>query len=240
MRLKPLVAASLMIVSMAANADLFDCTNRAPRRISAPAAGVTRVVILGHAGSLRVTGRSGVTDVVATGTACASDKKDLADIQLTLQQDGSELRIEADIPEKSSFFGMGQARLDFEVVLPIGSTVSVDDGSGSAEITDVGSLSVVDGSGELRIRGVRGDAKVKDGSGSIDISDVTGNVEIRDGSGSMEIENVGGSVVIDGDGSGGVSVNNVRGNFEVRGKGSGGVDYGRIGGRVSVPDRHRH
>jgi len=240
MRLKSLVAASLMLVTTTANADLFDCSNKATRKVSAPAAGVTRVVILGHAGSLRVTGRSGVTDVVATGTACASDRGDLNEIQLTSERDGSELRIEAVIPEKSSFFGMGQARLDFEVVLPIGSAVWVDDGSGTAEITDVGSLSVVDGSGALRIRGVRGDAKVKDGSGSIDISEVTGNVEIRDGSGSIEIENVGGSVVIDGDGSGGVSVDNVRGNFEVRRKGSGGVDYERIGGRVSVPDRHRH
>lgn len=239
MRLRSLLAASLLVIPTASYADLFDCTHKATRKISAPGAGVTRVVIRARAGSLRVTGRSGVTDVLATGMACASDKDDLQGIQLKSERHGSELLIEAVIPEKSSFFGTGQARLDLEVVLPAGAAVSVEDGSGSAEINDVGSLTVVDGSGSLKIRGVRGDAKVKDGSGSIEISGVSGNVEIRDGSGSMDIEDIGGSVLIDADGSGGVSVNNVRGDFEVRRKGSGGVDYERIGGRISVPERHR-
>lgn len=234
-----LVLAASLLIATAGYGDIFDCGNSAPRKVSASAAGITRVSVTARAGSLRVTGRPGVGDIVATGTACASDKDDLQRIQLISVREGTELRIEAVIPEKSSWFGFDQGSLDFEVVLPIGTAVEILDGSGSVEISDVGALSMVDGSGSLRIRGVRGDANIRDGSGSIDISDVTGNVELRDGSGSMEIHNVGGSVLIDSDGSGGVEVDNVKGNFEVRRKGSGGVDYERIGGRVNVPDRHR-
>ncbi len=234
-----LVLAVSLLFATTASADLFDCGKKAPRKVSASAAGVTRVNVVGRAGSLRVTGRSGVGEVVATGTACATDTDDLQRIQLVSRRDGSELRIEAVVPDDGSWFRFNQGSLDFEVVLPIGMPVEVTDGSGSLEISDVGEVSVLDGSGELRIRSVRGNADIRDGSGSIDISDVTGNVEVNDGSGSMEIKNVGGSVLIGSDGSGGVEVDNVKGNLEVRRKGSGGVDYERIGGRVSVPDRHR-
>jgi hypothetical protein len=229
----------LAVVSTTAYADLFDCTNNAARRVSATTAGVSRIVVVGRAGSLRVAGRAGVTEVVANGTACSSDRDDLRDIQLTAQRDGADLRIEAVIPDKLTW-SFNQARLDFDVTVPSGVAVSIVDGSGSTEVTGVGALSVVDGSGSLIIRGVQGNAGVRDGSGSLDISDVTGSVTVNDGSGSIEIAHVGGSVVIESDGSGGVSVDDVRGGFEVRRKGSGGIDYERIGGSVSVPQRHRH
>ncbi len=222
MRRRSLFLVAIMIVSTTASADIFDCGHKAARRVSVPAAGITRVVIVGRAGSLRVAGRSRVADIVATGTACSSDRDDLQDIQLKSESNGSELRIEAVIPETSLFFGFYHARLDFEVVLPSALTVSVTDGSGSAKITDVGPLTVVDGSGELRIRGVHGDVRVRDGSGSLDIEDVSGNLVVQDGSGSIDIRNVQRDVIIDNDGSGSVSVVNVGGNFDVRRKGTGG------------------
>ena len=239
MRFRPLLGVALLSISSAAFADPFECDHKAPVRVAAPSAGISRVVIVGRAGSLRILGRAGATEIVASGTACASDRDDLADIRLKSERDGSEFRIEAVIPEQNSFFGMGQRRLDFEVTVPSSAAVSVTDGSGSLDIRDVGAISVVDGSGEVNIRGARGDVKVRDGSGQIEISDVTGNVDIRDGSGSIDVDNVSGSVVIDGDGSGSVDVRNVRGDFEVRRKGSGGIDYDRIGGSVRVPERHR-
>ena len=236
MRLKPLLAVPLLALPIAASADPFDCSHEAQRRVSAPASGITRVVIVGRSGSLRVRGQNAVTEISATGTACASERRDLDRIQLKSEREGSELRIEAVIPDHSSFFfGFGhQAKLDFEVSVPRGLAVSVTDGSGSARISDVGPLTVTDGSGSLEIRGVNGNLKVRDGSGSLDISDVTGDVEVVDGSGSMDIRHVGGSVVVS-DGSGSIEVTDVKGAFDVRSDGSGGVDYQRVSGEVRVP-----
>ncbi|MFQ5609126.1 MAG: hypothetical protein ACE5F8_02535 [Woeseiaceae bacterium] len=53
-----------------------------------------------------------------------------------------------------------------------------------------------------------------DGSGSIRVQDVRGSVTISDGSGSIRVEDVDNDVIIEEDGSGGVSVANVGGNFE--------------------------
>jgi hypothetical protein len=257
MRLR-LFALILLFAATAARADLFGCDETAARRVSAPAAGVTRVVVIGRAGWLHISGRAGAREVVATGTACASSKSLLGDIQLRSQQSGPELRIEAVVPEHSGFFfGGSEARLDFDVTLPDSIALDVRDGSGELRIENVADLKVDDGSGELTIRGVRGSAKVTDGSGAITVADVSGDVRIHDGSGSIEIERVGGNVVID-DGSGGISVRSVqrsvtieddgsgsvdvadvRGDFTVESKGSGSVDYERIGGKVSVPRRHR-
>ncbi|HEY3054767.1 MAG TPA: hypothetical protein VGK31_02420 [Thermoanaerobaculia bacterium] len=254
-----LLALILVFAAASARADLFGCNDSAARRVSAPAAGVTRVVVIGRAGSLRISGRAGARDVVATGTACASSKSLLNDIQLRSQQNGSDLRIEAVIPEHSGFFfGAGEAKLDFEVTVPESIALDVRDGSGELVIENVGDLKVDDGSGELTIRGVHGNASVTDGSGALTVADVSGDLRIHDGSGAIEIERIGGNVVIDDgsggisvrnvqrsvtiedDGSGSVDVNDVRGDFTVESKGSGSVDYERIGGKVSVPRRHRH
>jgi hypothetical protein len=237
--MRVLAAASILLVTVTAQGGPFDCDEEASRKTAISAAGVTRARITGRAGSLKIVGRAGVTEVVATGTACADDRDDLQGIQLRSRRDGSEIEIEAVVPESSSWFGTGQSTLNFEVVLPAGLAIEVIDGSGSTDIRDVGSLEITDGSGSLQIRGVRGDAEIRDGSGSIDVSDVTGSVRVRDGSGSIDIANVTGSVLIDSDGSGGVNVSNVKGDFEVRRKGSGGVDYDRVSGRVNVPERHR-
>jgi hypothetical protein len=242
MRSRSLLALPLLAVAGMASADPFDCGHTAQRRVASPVAGVTRVVIVARAGSLRVRGESGAAEISAKGTACASDRDDLDRIQLRSERQGSDLKIEAVIPEASSsfFFGFGhQAKLDLEVSLPKGMAVSVTDGSGSARISDVGPLTVTDGSGQLEIRGVNGNARVKDGSGSIDLSDVTGDVEIVDGSGSMDVRDVGGSVVVT-DGSGSIEVSDIRGGFHVRDDGSGGIDYERVSGEVRVPRDRRH
>ena len=242
MRFRSLLIPLLALPATAGWADPFDCGHTAQRRVAAPAAGITRVVVVGRAGSLVVRGHAGATEISATGTACASDRSDLDRIQLRSEREGSELRIEAVIPDGGSsfLFGFGyHARLDFEVSLPKGLALSVTDGSGSVRITDVGPLTVVDGSGQLEIRGVNGNANVRDGSGSIDVSDVTGNIEVVDGSGSMDLRQIGGSVVIT-DGSGSIEVSDVRGGLDVRDDGSGGLDYERVRGEIRVPREERH
>lgn len=253
-----LLAIPLVLIAMNARADIFGCSETAQRRASAPLAGVTHLTVIGRAGELRVIGRRGVREVLATGTACADTKSELNDIQFRVEQRGSDLRVEALIPEHiSSWFG-SNGRLDMEVTVPDTMPIDIEDGSGEATIENVGPLKMTDGSGELTIRHVHGsatvhdgsgelviedvagDLRVNDGSGEIDITHVAGNVTIDDGSGGIDIRDVQRNVVIDNDGSGGIDVRDVRGDFTVDSKGSGTIEYDRVSGRVSIPERHRH
>lgn len=214
----------------------WDCSNSAPRTAALPLAGATRIVVIGRAGTLKVAGRAGATEVRATGTACAASRSELADIQLRATRSGGEIRIEAVIPELSMSLWGGRS-LDFEVSLPATVPVKVVDGSGELTIENTAALDVDDGSGGLTIRHVNGNLSVVDGSGSMTIEDVTGNVRIRDGSGGIEVHRVSGSVTLN-DGSGSVEVTDVGGDFIVESKGSGHVSYERVRGRVDVPRRH--
>ncbi len=256
MRLRVL-ALPLVLITVSAHAGLFECNVTAPRRASVPLTGVAHITVIGRAGSLKVTGRSGAREATATGTACADSKDALNQIQFSVRQSGADVRIEAVIPENSSWMGWNSGSLDMEVVVPDAMAIDIEDGSGDSIVENVGPLKMVDGSGDLTIHGVHGNADVRDGSGELTITDVAGDLRVNDGSGEMEIDRVTGSVTIDdgsgaiivrnvqknvtieSDGSGSVDVTDVRGDFTVENKGSGSVDYTRVGGKISVPRRNR-
>lgn len=248
------LAIALLLTAPAAFAGRHDeCRHEEPRGLKAPLSGVSRIVVHGVSGSLHVDGRAGVTELLASGTACASDKDLLRDITLTARRSGSTLHIEADTPDQNGFSFWEEARLDFGVVVPQNIAVEVHDGSGPTKVTNTGTTKIEDGSGSLTIENIRGDLIVSDGSGEIDIDGVTGTVEVEDGSGDLTIRNVEGNVEIEDnsgsidvsqakhnvlvadDGSGSVRAADIGGDFTVRSKGSGGVRYTRVAGRVSVP-----
>jgi hypothetical protein len=233
--MRQLIALGAILVATTASADMFDCKHEAKRRAVSAADGITKVSVIARAGSLRVSGHPGAREIVASGNACSSDKEYLDDIHIESRRSGSELTIEAIIPERTMIFGWYEAKLDLEVSVPTGVALKVTDGSGSTHIDGTGPVSVTDGSGEVEIRNVRGAVEVRDGSGSIEIRDVTGNVSIVDGSGSIDVQNIQGTVVVRADGSGSIQVNDVRGDFIVESDGSGGVDYARVSGTVRVP-----
>lgn len=249
------IAGAVFLLAASASAGWFEnCDEKAPRRVATPASGLTKIVVEARAGSLEVNGRASVGEVVASGTACSSDADFVKEINLRMHRSGSELHVEAIIPDRGHDFFPFDARLDFEVTVPAGIPVVVHDSSGPMKIANVGPAMIDDSSGEIEIRGVRGNLTVHDSSGAVDIEDVSGDVTIEDGSGSMTIARVGGivhveddgsgaidihdvkrDVTIDEDGSGGVRVTDVGGNFTIRRKGSGHVDYARVTGRVAVP-----
>ena len=252
---KSAIVLGMLLTAASAQADWFggDCDQKLPRRLTTPSAGVERIVIVGRAGSLKVEGRPGVSEIVASGTACSSDDEFLQDMNLVASKRGGELRIEAKIPERHVMFGSFSAALDFTVIVPANVPLSIEDGSGETEILNVAGMDIEDGSGDLTIKGVRGDLRVTDGSGSLEIEDVSGSVRVEDGSGEMDIRRVDGSVtiedgsgsidvrnvkrdvVIEEDGSGSIDVSDVGGNFTVRDDGSGGISHDRVAGRVQLP-----
>ena len=215
-----------------------DCDHSAPHRLNAAVGDATSIVIVGRAGSLRVTG-SNAANVTATGTACASERDVLAGMRIEGRREGSELVIEAVIPDRVvSFSFHNHATLDFEVSVPESLPIRIKDGSGGLYIRNVASADINDGSGEIEIRNVRGDVRLRDGSGSVEIEKVGGSVVVlADGSGALDIRDVRRDVTIEVDGSGGIDVADVQGNFTVARDGSGGVDYDRVAGRVSIPAR---
>jgi hypothetical protein len=231
-----LIAAIALTTATTAGAGLFsDCDHTAPRSLSSPTSGITKIVVVGHQGTLKVEGRAGVAEMRASGTACASSDSLLSDVTLRASRSGSELRVEAIIPE--DLFSE-EASLDFAVTVPNNIAISVEDGSGSLEISGTATLDVTDGSGELSVKNVNGDVTITDGSGSIDVADVSGRVRITDGSGSIDVVRAG-AVTVAADGSGSVHVSDIRGDFFVGVKGSGSIDYERVAGKVDVPTRER-
>lgn len=257
MKLAAMATATTLMAATAAFAGggLFgenDCEYTAARRVAAPLAGITKVVIHAESGSLKVDGTEGVSQVVAAGTACTSDRGFLDQMTLTSRRQGSELHISADIPEKSVVFGFFSARIDFAVTMPAGMPVVIDDDSGSITVANTGATKIDDDSGSIEVRNVRGGLVINDDSGSIDIDgvignvvieddsgeiiakNVQGNIEIEDDSGSITVARVSGSLRIREDGSGSIVVQNVRGDVLVDNDGSGGVDVADIGGRFTV------
>ncbi|WP_235972833.1 hypothetical protein [Luteimonas sp. MC1895] len=111
-------------------------------------------------------------------------------------------------------------------------------GSGDIGLADIGSLDLGSvGSGDVTVRGVRGDARVGSvGSGDVELADVTGNVDVGSlGSGDIALERVGGNVSVGSIGSGDVDIHGVGGNLRVRAVGSGSVDHAGVSGQADLP-----
>jgi hypothetical protein len=215
--------------------DDSDCKYTAARRAATPAAGITRVVIHAESGSLAVDGTAGATQIVASGTACTSEDDFLPRMTLTLRKAGSELHIDARIPEKTVMFGFFSARLDFGVTLPPGLPVVIEDGSGAIRVANTGALTIEDDSGSIEVRNVRGSLKIDDDSGSIDIDTVAGNVTIDDDSGELSIRNVTGNVDISDD-SGAITVARVEGSLRIREDDSGSIVVQNVRRDVTIED----
>lgn len=198
-------------------------------------AGIDRVHIEARAGSLEVVGSSGST-IEARGVACSSHEDILDRIGLSSKRSGSTLWIVVEVPERNGWWPRHrEMRLDLEVSVPSDMAVSIDDGSGSIWVRDVGDLDIEDGSGSISVRSVRS-VRIDDGSGDIEIEDVADLVQIEDGSGSIDIRNVRGSVDIIDDGSGGIEIVEIAGDVEIGDDGSGSIYVSDVGGDLTVGD----
>jgi hypothetical protein len=253
-RLAPAIFAVAAAV-VAASALAGDCAYSGIRDVSLSAQGVRKVHVIGSAGTLRVAGRHGATEVRARGKACAPSSRVLGKVQLIARRVGDEVLIQAKLPSTGMHFSFWTSpSLDFVVDLPATIPVEVEDGSGDMQVIRVASLDVEDGSGDIDIYEIGGDVRLLDGSGDVTIRDVRGKVRFSDGSGDvivrrtkgdvevecdgsgdLEFVNVGGSVEIESDGSGSIEADNIGGAFTVSNDGSGGIHYVRVRGNVRVP-----
>lgn len=234
-----------------------DCEHRLEVEETIGLAGSDRLAIRAAAGELRITGVPGSTEAVARGTVCAS-RAEWAEASRLVVEEGSEARIEVDLPDIHQGFSFGDryVSMDLEIEVPAGMALEVSDSSGGIKIRGIGALELADSSGDIEIDGAEGPVTlqdssgdimardigsgltvVRDSSGDIEITDVRGPVRVeRDSSGNMEFRDIQGDVIVERDSSGSIRAEQVTGDFVVMHDGSGGIRSRDIGGEVRVPD----
>jgi hypothetical protein len=233
-----------------------ECAYMIDREVSIAASADQLLRLSAGSGELRVEGRSGLNEVRAVGSACASDESFLDDLTVTIEEVRGEIVLSAHYPESRNWRGNRTAKIDLVVEMPLGMSADIDDSSGSMEIRGSGALDIDDSSGSILVRGADGTVRIDDGSGGIEIVDVAGDVHVDDGSGGITVQDVQGSVYVDDgsgsvsieevdrnvvvdDGSGSIRVQNVRGDFSVPRDGSGGIRHSGVEGTVDIPQDRR-
>ena len=233
-------------------AGCFGYDEAAERSLIIPVIDITSVRINSLAGNLEVSGRSGLTEITANGTAYARNENDLDRLQFVTGTSGSEITIDMltpptnDPPTNYKFDAVIEIPDSFQVKIvdtsgdiKIHNTagIHITDASGDVQIDKVTGVRITDASGDVLISDVRGDViVVGDGSGHIDIKNVSGNVEIfGDGSGDITVSGVSGNFHLGDDSSGDITARDIRGDFIVESDTSGSITYSNIDGRVEIP-----
>ena len=250
-----LTATLLLVTAHGALAQNQQCRHEAQRTANVDAGGARLLTVKAGAGSLRIEGKAGSSRVVIRGRACASDADLLEEIELRADRQGSDVVVEAMQRDRGwSFTGNRYASLDLVIEVPARMAAEIAAGSGTIDVSNLGAVSITDGSGEIIGNDLLGDVRIRDGSGSIKLTGLGGAVNIHDGSGSIELRDVAGLIdITDGsgeidvrsarnsiqirDGSGGIDVADIDGDFTVSAGGSGGIGYRNVKGRVDIPNR---
>ncbi|MEM7501953.1 MAG: hypothetical protein AAF417_07905 [Pseudomonadota bacterium] len=207
------------------------------RDFAIDAASLESVHVEAGAGSMVISGEPAASEVRVKATITVDADEERAreliesKMRLSLEQDGSKASLISHFD--SGLWGWGtEPRIALEVTVPERLALTVDDGAGSIEITNVrGDVQIDDGSGSLTLREAGGMVVIEDGSGSLVVENAGGDVRIVDGSGSINVRGARGVVTVD-DGSGGIDVRDVAGDLIIENDGSGGVRTARVGGRV--------
>ena len=253
--MRTILASLLLLVPLAGHAT-DRCAFEAPRDMNIDLAGVRGVQIQVYSYALHVTGRADARKLDVHGRACASDRSMLDGLTVTQRREGDQLVLELGGGQRSGFhlFGSSYSDLDVTVQLPADLPLTVDVGSGDAEVSGVRQLDSHVGSGDLHVRNVAGRFATGVGSGDVEANDV-GSLEVGSvgsgdltasgigsdarvgsiGSGDVRLRNVRGSVRVDTLGSGDLDVDGVGGDLSVGAKGSGDVSHNGVKGRVQVP-----
>ncbi|MBL38741.1 MAG: hypothetical protein CMP07_10085 [Xanthomonadales bacterium] len=196
------------------------------RELETPIADGGRFEIDAGAGSLTLTGDDTADAIRVLAEIYQTAAND--DYTLTLElQDGNRARLVADA---ATSLGGGSDRIDLSITVPRRLGVTIVDGSGSLRVESlIGDVDIEDGSGSIRVSDIQGGVVLDDGSGSIVVTDIAGDVSIDDGSGSISVTNVGGKVTVS-DGSGSIDVDGA-GDFELVDDGSGSVSTRNVRNR---------
>ena len=225
---------TLVLVAFPAGAWNLGCQFSAERTASLDTTGAARVEVLARAGDLTVRLSTGAA-VTASGKACASNEKYLAQSQVHVSRRGEVVQVVVQLPDEMKGFGIVYASLDLTVDVPAGLPVDVTDSSGDVTIDKVRLVRLTDSSGDIVVRDVPGDIEINDSSGDIVVRGARDVVIPSDSSGDIVVARVADSVRIESDTSGDVAISDVRKNVEFIADSSGDVKVSGVKGTVKVP-----
>lgn len=212
------------------------CAHSAPRSLALDLAGVKTVRVETNQHDVRLRAAPGASHAVQ-GRACASKPEWLQDLTLTQERRGDTLVVRARRESQnnlSGLFGNTYARLDLSGTVPDNVLVQLVVGSGDGELDGAAAASADVGSGDAKLRGIRGQATAKVGSGDIEI-DGAGSLNVLSvGSGDVKARNVGGDVEVGSIGSGDFGLDGARGDVRIGSIGSGDADLRNVSGAVRI------
>ena len=224
-----------MFVASLSHAAWNDYTEH--RDLELDTTGIETLEVDAGAGSLAIRGDAGIQKIRVNATITVPDEGAekaqeiiAADMTLSLEKIRDRAKLEAYFDHRS--WGWDDPpSVDLEIRVPQGLALVIDDASGSLQVMNVDAdVTIEDGSGSIKVEQV-GSVVIDDGSGSIEVAEVQGDVSIEDGSGSITVHAVGGSVIID-DGSGGITVDDVEQDLIIVDDGSGSLNTSDIRGSI--------
>lgn len=169
-------------------------------------------------------------DLRTSRTVFAEDDRALETLNVELstgQGNRAQLRVFFDDGAPDGYYA------DVRVRMPETLAVQADDGSGDTDISNVASLTMTDGSGDLTVQRIAGSVTLDDGSGDVWVLGA-GTLDLTDDSGEVFVEDIAGDAQIDDD-SGNIQATAIRGDLTLD-DGSGDIDIDRIDGTATVRD----
>jgi DUF4097 and DUF4098 domain-containing protein YvlB len=234
---KLLMSVSLLPLSLAAQAREA-CEHTAERVAEGAMDAVSHVIVRAGGGELQIEGEAGRRSVSATGIACAPREKQLDHLQVRISREGDSLVVATEIPEGFNPLNWFRADgvIDLTVKVPAGISIDVEDSSGSAMISKVGSARITDSSGDLHIENIKGSVTVGDGSGQVFIHDIQGPLRLADGAGDISITEIMGDIIITNNASGAIKIEDVQGSVTIGDDGAGDITVERVSGSVKIEE----
>ena len=232
-----LTGVCLVSLSLAVNAQ-EDCEYQAVRIVEGAMDAVNHVIVRAGGGELEIEGESGRRSVLATGIACAPREKQLEQLQVRISREGDSLVVATEIPEGFNPFNWFRTDgwIHLTVKVPAGISIDIEDSSGSATVSKVGSARITDSSGDLHIENIKGSVTIGDGAGQITVRDVQGSLRLADGSGDVSITEIMGDIIIANDGSGEIKIADVQGSVTIGDDGAGDITVERVSGSVKIEE----
>ncbi|MGB8732125.1 MAG: DUF4097 family beta strand repeat-containing protein [Candidatus Sulfotelmatobacter sp.] len=158
----------------------------------------------GPAGSVSIHGKIFVGDHWLFGNR----HTDVSDIEQhpPLRQEGNRIRID--------YVNAHDISVDYEIVVPVETTVRTHSGSGDQTIEGIrGNVDVQSGSGNLRMLGLTGEIRLQTGSGNVRAREIAGAIRGGAGSGDIEVEEMGSGDIDLHTGSGNIMARGIQGAF---------------------------
>lgn len=205
------LASSLLSISLALSSNLANALEN-KQELSLPVTGISSLNATVGAGEFTLVASDNLSEIkVEAELVNAENHKP----ELSLERQGDSAVLIARFEETVSSFGKSPM---IHVTLTVPATLA---------------LELVDGSGNIDIRGLKSDVRIKDGSGNLSL-DGGMKVSIDDGSGNLRVANIEGKLNIT-DGSGDLEVSDAKGDMQIQ-DGSGNIRITNAGGKVELTD----